>query len=169
MIDPFGAPLVLLALIAVALVARDMRSLSNLRGFFDAAEQVLDSEQEAATVSDDIAEMARSILSSGLTRRMAVLAWRGVLTKELRDPRPQVRQFAERWRAPPGTPSRAAGVEIPRRFVWELTRSSLLFGSLFGVWLLWRRAAGALDPDGDMREWAVLAAVGVGVRIDERR
>ena len=59
----------------------------------------------------------------------------------------------------------AERVVVLRSFVWELTRSSLVFGSAFGAWLLWRTVR-----HGDhAADWAVLAAQGIGVRAADRR
>jgi hypothetical protein len=165
MIDPQAAPYVLVAILAAILIARDVRSIRNLEGFFDSADKLMEQAPHAARIVDDVGDMSSSLLSARLARQMAIMALRGRLRRELREPSPRARAFIERWHATNGT-SRALD-DLPRRFVWELTRTSLVFGSLFGLWLLWR---GAQHWGQDTtKQWTVLAAVAVTVRAAERR
>lgn len=163
MIDPQAAPYLLAIILAAVLLLRDLRSLKNLEGFFDSAEKVLDDQVRSAPVADDISEMSRSLMSARLARRMAVLAFQGTLSRELREPGPRVRAFAQRWHQ---AGAHKALRDVPRRFVWELTRTSLVFGSLFGLWLLTRGAQHWRD--GEENPWAVLAGVAVSARLAER-
>jgi hypothetical protein len=164
--DPVAAPYLLVGLLAAILVIRDMRSLSNLEAFFNAAGQTLAENPETARIVDDVADMSRNLLSAGLARQMALMALRGALGVELHQPGPRARGFVERWRPINGSGG-AAALELPRRFVWELTRTSLVFGSLFGAWLLWRGAQHWRDATLD--RWVVLAAVALSVRRSDHR
>lgn len=155
MIDP--GILVLLAL-AGALALRDYRSINNLNGFFDSADDVLGQPEEGARIADDIALMSRTVLNPRRSRQMAFMAVRGQLSAQIRVPGPKVAAFGRRWDSARYADRRA---EVLRRFVWELTRGSLAFGAVFGLWLLWRRAQ---FWDDAAPEWAVLAALGVGMR-----
>ena len=161
MLDPAAAPLIVLALLAGALLWRDYSSIKNLKTFFDAAEEVLARPDEAARVVDDIALMSRTVLNPRRSRQMAILALRGQLGAQLRAPTLKVTAFASRWDSRRYADRRA---EVLRRFVWELTRASLVFGTVFGAWLLWRRAQ---FWDDAAPEWTVLAALGLGVRPTE--
>lgn len=155
MIDP---GIVLLLLLAAALAWRDYSSLKNLGGFFDAADDVLSRPEDGARVADDIALMSRTVLNPRRSRQMALMAVRGQLGAQLRVPGLKVAAFRERWDSARYADRRA---EVLRRFVWELTRASLVFGAVFGLWLLWRRAQ---FWDEAAPEWAVLAALGLGMR-----
>ena len=166
MIDPAAAPYVLVAFLAAILVVRDMRSIRNLEAFFNSADKVLEQAPDVARIVDDVGDMGRSLLSARLARQMAVMAFRGALRRELQEPSPRARAFIDRWRAPSNGAGRALE-DLPRRFVWELTRTSLIFGSLFGLWLLWRGAQ-HWGPE-SASQWTVLAAVAVTVRASERR
>ncbi len=164
MIDPAAAPYVLVAILAAILLLRDARSLKNLERFFNVADKVLEEAPHAARIVDDIGDMSRSLLSARLARQMALMAFRGALRNELRQPSPRARAFVDRWHAQSG--SGHALEDLPRRFVWELTRTSLVFGSLFGLWLLLRGAQHWGQESAS--QWTVLAAVAVTVRASER-
>ena len=165
MIDPAAAPYVLVAFLAAILIVRDMRSIRNLEAFFNAADKVIEQAPNVARIVDDVGDMSRSLLSARLARQMAVMAFRGTLRRELRQPSPRARAFIDRWRVPANGSARALE-DLPRRFVWELTRTSLVFGSLFGLWLLWRGAQHWGHESAG--QWTVLAAVAVTVRASER-
>ncbi len=109
-------------------------------------------------IADDIALMSRTVLNPRRSRQMALMAVRGQLGGQLRTPSLKVAAFGARWDSARHADRRA---EVLHRFVWELTRASLVFGAVFGLWLLWRRAQfwGEAAP-----EWAVLAALGLGMR-----
>lgn len=162
-LDPSSGPWALLVALAATLLLRDLRSIKNLEGFFNAAEKLVE-RGEAAPLADDLSEMGRSVMSARLARQMARLAFTGRLTKELRAPGQRSRAFVQRWSGQSKEPA-AERVAVLRTFVWELTRSSLVFGSAFGAWLLWRTVR-----HGDhAADWAVLAAQGIGVRAADRR
>ena len=165
MIDQAAAPYVLVAILAAILLLRDARSLKNLEAFFNAADKVVEAAPHAARIVDDIGDMSRSLLSARLARQMALMAFRGVLRSELRQPSLRARAFIERWRAPNG--SGRALEDLPRRFVWELTRTCVVFGSMFGLWLLWHGAQHWGQESAG--QWTVLAAVAVTVRAADRR
>jgi hypothetical protein len=155
MIDP---GILVLLLLGGALVLRDYGSINNLKKLFDAADDVLGQPEDAARIADDIASMSRTVLNPRRSRQMALMAIRGQLSSQLRMPGPKVVAFSRRWDSARYADRRA---ELLRRFVWELTRASLGFGAVFGVWLLWRRAQ---FWDEAAPEWAVLAALGLGMR-----
>lgn len=163
MIDPTLAPPLLLVLLGAVLLLRDLSSTKNLGALFDLAEKLIE-RGEAAPIADDLGEIGRSALSPRLASQMARMALTGKLSQELRSPGARSRAFLTRWQGPNAEPS-AMRTAVLRRFVWELTRASLVFGSALAVWLLWR-----LVRHGDhARDWAVLAAAGIGVRAVDRR
>lgn len=155
MIDP---GILVLALLAAALAWRDYSSIKNLDRFFDAADDVLSRPEDGARIVDDIALMSRTVLNPRRSQQMALMAVRGQLGSQLRAPSLKVQAFGHRWDSARYADRRA---EVLRRFVWELTRASFVFGAVFGAWLLWHRAQ---LWDEAAPEWAVLAALGLGVR-----
>lgn len=161
--DSANATGALLVMLAAILLLRDFRSIKNLESFFSSAEKLVE-RGEVAAMADDLSEMGRSVLSARLARQMARLALTGRLTKELRAPGQRSRAFVQRWSGHSAEPSEER-VAVLRCFVWELTRASLVFGSAFGAWLIWRTVR-----HGDHgTDWAVLAAQGIGVRAADRR
>ncbi len=163
MIDQALAPPLLLVLLGAVLLVRDLSSSKNLAALFDMAEKLIE-RGEAAPIADDLGEIGRSVLSARLARQMARMAFTGRLSQELRSPGTRSRAFLTRWQGGNPEPN-ALRTAVLRRFVWELTRASLVFGSALALWLLWR-----LMRHGDhARDWAVLAAAGIGVRAVDRR